>query len=413
MRSPDYVCAQACRSCKGEMLAPILALGASPLADRLLTNAQLAEPEPLVPLSLVWCLDCTLLQLRESVAPEILFRNDYPYFSSTSASYLRHAERYAEELCARKRLSSASLIVEIACNDGYFLRNFPERGIPVLGIDPADGPVRTAQAKGIPVLREFFTADLAERLAAEHRLADVLVANNVLAHVPDPNDLVRGAARLLKNDGLLTVEVPWVADLLDRVEFDTVYHQHFCYFSLTALDLLFRRHHLYINDVRQVAVQGGSLRLFIEKKRRARPEVQRLLGLEQERGLHHPDPYRAFAEKSRALRAALRELFAELRMKGKRLGGYGAAAKATTLMHFCGITSKDIPWLVDRNPAKHGKFMGGNHLPVFPVEKLLAAQPDYLLIFPWNLAEEIMEQQQEYRRRGGRFIIPVPRPMVV
>jgi len=402
-----------CRSCGHAGLEPVLDLGRTPLADRLLTATQLAETEPVYPLQVAFCPHCSLLQILETVPPEVLFCEDYPYYSSFSDALLRHSRENVLDLIARRDLGPRSLAVELASNDGYLLRNYVEAGIPVLGIDPAEGPAREAEKIGVRTLNTFFTAELATRLAADGRQADVIHGNNVLAHVADTNGFVGGIATLLAGSGVAVIEVPYVKDLIDHREFDTIYHEHLCYFSVTALDHLFRRHGLYLNEVKRLPIHGGSLRLYVEKVERVGDSVKELLALEAAERVDRIDFYRDFAQRVEGLKTELLALLRGLKAQGRSVAAYGAAAKGATLVNYVGIGTDLVDFVVDRNVHKQGRYMPGQHIPIFGPERLLTAQPDYVLLLAWNFAAEIMEQQAEYARRGGRFVVPVPEPKVV
>jgi SAM-dependent methyltransferase len=355
-----------------------------------------------------------LVQITETVPPEVLFRH-YRYFSSVSDSFLHHAEVLASELVVRENLTPSSSIVEIASNDGYLLRHYRERGIQVLGIEPAENVARVAREKhGVPTLCEFFGEGLATQLAGQGVRADVVHAHNVLAHVAELHGFVRGIRILLKETGVAIVEVPYVRDMVDNGEVDTIYHEHLCYFSVTSLARLFSRNGLALSDVKRLAVHGGSLRLAVRPIAGcASRSVATLLEEESAWRVQEVGPYHAFASRVEEMRLQLRGFLAQLAKEGKRIAAYGAAAKAAILLNLLALEPGTVSYVVDRSPHKQGLFMPGVHLPIREPSVLLADQPDFVLLLAWNLADEIVGQQEEYRRRGGRFIVPLPKVRLV
>jgi len=405
-----------CRSCQADKFVSILDLGQTPLANSLLTREQLNEPENIYPLELVLCPACTLVQITETVPPEILFR-DYVYFSSFSDTMLEHAENLVTTVLQERQLGPQSLAMEVASNDGYLLQFYKRAGVPVLGIEPAINVARIAEEqRGVRSLPEFFNEELALTLAARGERADVLHANNVLAHVADLNGFVSGIRHVLSDNGIAIIEVPYIVDLVERCEFDTIYHEHLCYFSLTALAALFRRHQLAIVSVERVAIHGGSLRLRLARAEAAAPDstVAALLEQELSWGVGDRTVYSQFAARVEQLKQELIALLKQFKTSGgARIAAYGAAAKGSTLLNYFKIGRETLDFVADRSTHKQGRYMPGVHIPILEPNRILEDMPAYLLLLTWNFAAEILEQQAEYRRRGGRFIIPVPEVRVM
>lgn len=405
-----------CRFCGAPLSHTFVDLGMSPLSNAYLTKAQTRRMEPFYPLHAYVCTSCFLVQLEEFESPQRIF-SDYAYFSSYSDSWVEHARRYTVEITQRLRLGAASRVVEIASNDGYLLRHFQERDIPVLGIEPAANVAAVARQAGIPTRIEFFGRDCATRMAAENLHADLLVGNNVLAHVPDLNDFVGGLKILLKPAGVITLEFPHLLRLMEGNQFDTVYHEHFSYFSLLAVERIFAAHGLALFDVEALPTHGGSLRVYArhaqDASRPAAEAVAALLAQERQAGLDGLEVYQAFAEAARETKRALLEFLIAARRAGKRIAGYGAPAKGNTLLNYCGIRGDFLDYTVDRSPHKQGRFLPGTHIPVHHPDKIRETRPDYVLILPWNIKEEVMAQMADIRQWGGKFVVPIPRVEVL
>ncbi|MEA2748534.1 MAG: hypothetical protein QOI41_2677 [Myxococcales bacterium] len=402
-----------CRACDGERLTLVLSLGDTPLANSLVEPARRSEPEPRVPLDLVLCESCALLQITETVPPEVMFR-DYRYFSSFSDTMLKHAATIADRLVKERRLGASSLAAEIASNDGYLLKNYVGHGVPVLGIEPARNVAAVAEEQGVRTIVEFFGRELGAELASKGTRADVLHANNVLAHVPDIRGVLAGAQAFLKDDGVMVIETPYVKPMLDHCEFDTIYHEHLFYWSITAFAAVARRVGLEVIDVEQLAIHGGSMRLFLQQKGTSAPSaaVTSLLAAEEAWGVNRPETYRAFATRVGGLKTELVALLRKLKAEGKSIAAYGAAAKGSTLLNHFGIGADVIDFVADRSTHKQGRLMPGVGIPIVAPEELLAKRPDYCVLLTWNFADEILAQQQAYRDAGGKFIVPVPQVVI-
>lgn len=403
----------ACRSCGHDGLTLVLDLGRQPIANALLEPADLDTAEPLFPLEVLVCDRCGLAQVSETIPPDVLFSDDYPYFSSYIPALLDHSRDHARLLIEERSLGADDLVVEVASNDGYLLRTFVDHDIPALGIDPAAGPIKAARAAGVTSIHAFFGKALAEQLRDEGRSASVMLANNVLAHVTDINDFVAGFAILLRDDGIAEFEFPYVKDLVDSCAFDTIYHEHVFYYSLAALEPLFGRHGLHLNDVIRLDIHGGSLRLRVSKTAGKSERLERLQRDEAALGIGRAEYFLDFGRRVEAIRTDLTAMLAGYRAVGKSIAAYGAAAKGATLLNFVNLPAGVIDFVVDRNPHKVGKYMPGVRLPIRDVAVLTTEHPDILLILTWNFAEEIVEQQRAYADAGGIFVSAIPSPRVI
>jgi len=404
----------ACRSCGQSELNEVLDFGSSPLADVLLSEADLDKEELRFPLELVFCPECALVQITENVPPDILYGGDYPYYTSVNQTLVDHFTKSAEAIMERKPLTADSLVVEAASNDGYMLKVFAERGIGVLGIDPASGPVEAANKDGVPSLCRFFDTGVVSELVAERKRADVILGNNVLNLVQDLSDFMRATDMLLKPDGLIVLEVPYLVDSIDKVAFDNVFHQNTGYYSVTSLDRLFRRYSLFLSDVEAIPTFGGSLRLFFTRTDEPEASVKRYLAEESERGVDRFAFYADFARQVETIKSELLGILETLKNEGKRVVAYGAAGgMATTLLNYMDLDRTSIEYAVDISHHKHGRYTAGSRLLIHPPEKLLEDMPDCVLLLAWNFKEQVMKAQSEYIARGGKFLIPIPKPELV
>jgi len=400
-----------CRFCGAKLQHTFVDLGMSPLCETYPSAADLNRGEVYYPLQAHVCDQCFLVQLEEYESHESIF-SDYPYFSSYSDSWLKHCEDYCNKMMTRLCLSEQSFVVEVASNDGYLLQYFVRQNVPVLGIEPAANVARVAIEKGVPTLVRFFGAQLATELAAEGRCADLIAGNNVLAQVPDLNDFVEGLKILLKPEGVLTLEFPHLLRLIERNEFDTIYHEHFSYFSMLTTVRIMDAHGLGVFDVEELKTHGGSLRVYACRAEAqtfsTEPSVRKLITEEENAGLASAEGYDRFAQQVKKTKLALLDFLLTAARQGKSVAGYGAPGKSATLLHYCGIGKDLIEYTVDRSPYKQGRFLPGTHIPIYHPSRIRETKPDYVVILPWNLKDEIMDQLQFIRAWGGRFVVPIP-----
>lgn len=400
-----------CRFCMSPLQQTLVDLGMSPLCESFLSVGQLNHMEAFYPLRVYVCNSCFLAQLEEYVSPEEIF-NEYAYFSSYADSWLQHAKHYTDLMIERFGINKNSLVIELASNDGYLLQNFVKQAIPVLGIEPAKNVAKVAIAKGVPTIVEFFGEALANKLVSQGQQADLVLGNNVLAQVPALNDFVKGIKLILKPQGVVTIEFPHLVRLMEENQFDTIYHEHFSYFSFIAAEKIFAAHGITLFDVEELPTHGGSLRIYgrhvQDDSKLVSDRANGLRNREIALGLTEMTTYSAFSEQVKETKRKLLAFLIKVKNEGKTVCGYGAPGKGNTLLNYCGIGTDFLDYTVDRNPYKHGKFTPGTHIPIFPTEKIKETRPDYLLILPWNFKDEIMEQQAYIKEWGGQFIVPIP-----
>lgn len=400
-----------CRFCQASLKQTFVDLGMSPLANSYLKEEILSSSEKFYPLHTYVCSNCYLVQLEEFESPEHIF-GDYAYFSSFSDSWLKHCQRYSEKITQEFNLNQHSKVIEIASNDGYLLQYFCDKNIPVLGIEPAANVAKVAQEKGVNTTVLFFGQETATKLAAECNQADLLIANNVLAHVPDLNDFVAGMKIILKLTGVITIEFPHLLNLINHNQFDTIYHEHFSYFSLITVEKIFNHHGLSIFDVEQLKTHGGSLRIYAchkeDSTKTINNRVAQLKEVEREKGLNKLTIYQNFSEQAKETKRNILEFFITAKRKGKKIVAYGAPAKGNTLLNYCGIRNDFLDFTVDRSTYKQGFYLPGTHIPIRSPDQVKEAKPDYLFILPWNLQEEIIDQMSYIREWGGKFVVPIP-----
>jgi SAM-dependent methyltransferase len=404
-----------CRHCQTELHEPFIDLGFSPPSNAYLRSADLRRPETTYPLKVMVCSQCWLVQTEDYTHYDQLFATDYAYFSSTSSTWLQHAAQYVDMIAARLKLGAQSLVVELAANDGYLLQYVQQKGIPCLGVEPTTSTADAARAKGIAIVEEFFGVALGQRLRASHGAADLIAANNVLAHVPDINDFVGGMRALLAPQGTVTVEFPHLLNLIAQSQFDTIYHEHFSYLSLVAVQRVMQSQGLRVYDVEQLPTHGGSLRIYAchaDAAIATAPAVAGMVAREREAGLERIEGYAGFQARAEEIKLQLLSFLLEQKRAGKKVLAYGAAAKGNTLLNYSGVHPDLLPMVADAAPSKQDKYMPGSHIPIVSPQRLLDEKPDVVLILPWNIKDEVAQQLAQVRTWGGRFAIAVPQLQV-